>query len=137
MKKVLIILASLIGLILLAAVLVPIIFKDDIQAAIDKELDKALNAKVYYDTDAFSVSLFKSFPDISVTVGDFGIVGVEPFEADTLVDVTEFSLTLDIMSVINGEQIEIVDVSLIEPTINVIQSWEQNSQRLSERDFRF
>ncbi len=120
MKKVLIILASLIGLILLAAVLVPIIFKDDIQAAIDKELDKALNAKVYYDTDAFSVSLFKSFPDISVTVGDFGIVGVEPFEADTLVDVTEFSLTLDIMSVINGEQIEIVDVSLIEPTINVI-----------------
>ncbi|WP_258100191.1 AsmA family protein [Marinoscillum pacificum] len=120
MKKVLIILASLIGLILLAAVLVPIIFKDDIQAAIDKELDKALNAKVYYDTDAFSVSLFKSFPDISVTVGDFGIVGVEPFEADTLVDVTEFSLTLDIMSVINGEQIEIVDVSLIEPSINVI-----------------
>ena len=120
MKKVLIILASLIGLILLAAVLVPIIFKDDIQAAIDKELDKALNAKVYYDTDAFSVSLFKSFPDISVTVGDFGIVGIEPFETDTLVDVTEFSLTLDIMSVINGEQIEIVDVSLIEPTINVI-----------------
>ena len=120
MKKVLIILASLIGLILLAAVLVPIIFKDDIQAAIDKELDKALNAKVYYDTDAFSVSLFKSFPDISVTVGDFGIVGIEPFETDTLVDVTEFSLTLDIMSVINGEQIEIVDVSLIEPTVNVI-----------------
>ena len=94
MKKVLIILASLIGLILIAAIALPILFKDDIQAAIDKELDNALNAKVYYDTDAFSVTLFKSFPDISVTVGDFGIVGIEPFETDTLADIKEFSLTL-------------------------------------------
>ncbi|HCX20784.1 MAG: hypothetical protein CMB80_07035 [Flammeovirgaceae bacterium] len=120
MKKALIILASLIGLVLVAAIVLPIIFKDDIQAAIDKELDNALNAKVYYDTDAFSVSLFKSFPDISVTVGDFGIVGIEPFEKDTLVDITEFSLTLDIMSVINGDEIEIVNVSIIEPTVNIL-----------------
>lgn len=120
MKKVLIILASLFGLIILAAVLLPIIFKDDIQAAIDKELNNALNAKIYYNTDEFSLSLFKSFPDISVTVGDFGIVGNEPFETDTLVAVGEFSLTIDIMSVINGDQIEIVNVSLNEPMINVI-----------------
>lgn len=120
MKKVLIILASLVGLILIAAVVLPIIFKDDIQAAIDNELDNALNAKVYYDTDAFSVSLLKSFPDVSVTVGNFGIVGLEPFESDTLVAVDEFSLSLDIMSVISGDQIEIVNVSLLEPMINII-----------------
>ncbi len=120
MKKVPIILASLVGLILIAAVVLPIIFKDDIQAAIDNELDNALNAKVYYDTDAFSVSLFKSFPDVSVTVGNFGIVGLEPFESDTLVAVDEFSLSLDIMSVISGDQIEIVNVSLLEPMINII-----------------
>ena len=120
MKKVLIILASLVGLILIAAVVLPIIFKDDIQAAIDNELDNALNAKVYYDTDAFSVSLLKSFPDVSVTVGNFGIVGLKPFESDTLVAVDEFSLSLDIMSVISGDQIEIVNVSLLEPMINII-----------------
>ena len=120
MKKLFIILASLVGLVLIAAVLLPIIFKDDIQAAIDKELDHALNAKVYYDADAFSVSLFKSFPDVSVTVGNFGIVGLEPFENDTLVAVDEFSLSLDIMSVISGDQIEIVNVSLLEPMINII-----------------
>jgi len=120
MKKVLIIIASLIGLIIIAAVAVPIIFKDDIQAAIDKELDNALNAKVYYDTDAFSLSLFKSFPDLSVTVGNFGIVGKAPFEKDTLVDVKEFGLTIDIMSAISGDQIDILDVSLVEPTINVL-----------------
>ena len=44
MKKVLIILAVLIGLVLITAIAVPIIFKDDIRAAIDKELDNSLNA---------------------------------------------------------------------------------------------
>lgn len=120
MKKVLIIIASLFGLIVVAAVALPIIFKDDIQAAIDKELDNALNAKVYYDTDAFSLSLFKNFPDITVTVGNFGIVGNAPFENDTLVAVKEFALTIDIMSAIKGEQIEILNVSLDQPTINVL-----------------
>lgn len=120
MKKLAIILAAIFGIIIIAAIAVPIIFKDNIQAAIDKELDNALNAQVYYDTDAFSLSLFRNFPDLSVTVGNFGIVGNAPFEKDTLMDVNEFSLTLDIMSVINGEQIEIVNVALLDPTINVL-----------------
>jgi len=120
MKKVLIVFVSIIGLILLAAVLLPIIFKDDIRAALDKELDKSLNAEIYYDTEAFSLSLFKSFPDFSVTVGNFGVVGQEPFQSDTLVSVDEFNLTIDIMSVINGDQIKIVDVALIEPNIKVL-----------------
>ncbi|MEQ9049854.1 MAG: AsmA family protein, partial [Marinoscillum sp.] len=120
MKKVLIILAVLIGLVLIAAVAVPIIFKEDIRAAIDKELDNSLNAKIYYDTEAFSLSLFKSFPDLSVTVGNFGIVGQAPFDQDTLVSVGEFGLTLDIMSVISGDQIKIVNVSLINPNIKVL-----------------
>ncbi|VXD18575.1 AsmA-like C-terminal region-containing protein [Marinoscillum sp. 108] len=120
MKKVLIILAVLIGLVLITAIAVPIIFKDDIRAAIDKELDNSLNAKIFYDTEAFSLSLFKSFPDLSVTVGNFGIVGLAPFEQDTLVSVGEFGITLDIMSVISGDQIKIVNVSLVDPNIKVI-----------------
>lgn len=119
MKKVFIFLGSLVALVLLAAVLLPIIFKDDIRRAIDQELDNALNAKVYYDTDAFGVSLFKSFPDLTVSVGNFGIVGLAPFERDTLVAVKEFALTLDIMSVIRGSEIKILDVKLNEPKILV------------------
>ncbi|MFY0605550.1 MAG: AsmA family protein [Cyclobacteriaceae bacterium] len=120
MKKVFIVLASLLGLILLAAVLLPIIFKDDIKAAIDKELDNALNAEIYYSAEDLSLSLFKSFPDFSVTVGNFGIVGLGDFAQDTLLSVSEFNLTLDIMSVIDGEQIKIIDVSLVRPDIKVL-----------------
>ncbi|MEQ8680753.1 MAG: hypothetical protein RID25_13405, partial [Cyclobacteriaceae bacterium] len=93
MKKVFIILGSFFALILLAAVLLPIIFKDDIRAAIDKEIKASINANVYYDTDAFGVTLFKNFPNITASVGDFGIAGIDQFEGDTLLDVKQFEIT--------------------------------------------
>lgn len=120
MKKVLIILAAFFGLILLAAVLVPILFKDDIRAALDKEIANNVDATLYYNPDAFSLSLFKSFPDLSVTIDEFGVAGVGVFEGDTLADIKSFNLTLDIMSVISGDQIRIVNVKLDRPTINVL-----------------
>ena len=112
MKKVFIIIGSLVVLLLLVMVLVPIIFKDDIQKAIDQELDKNLKATAFYDTDAFSISLFKSFPNLSVSVGNFGIAGIDQFEGDTLISVKEFSITVDLMSAIAGDQIKIKNISL-------------------------
>ncbi|MFT7029039.1 MAG: hypothetical protein ACJA2C_000419 [Marinoscillum sp.] len=120
MKKVFIVLASLLGIIFLALILIPIIFKDDIQAAIDKEMDNALNAEVYYDVDALSLSLIKSFPNLSLSMSDFGIVGIDQFARDTLFSVKEFNITIDIMSVINGDQIKIVNVALANPNIKVL-----------------
>ena len=108
MKKVFIILGSFFALLLLAAVLLPIIFKDDIRAAIDKEIKASVNANVYYNTDAFGVTLFKNFPNITASVGDFGIAGIDKFEGDTLLDVKKFEITLDIMSVISGDKISIL-----------------------------
>tara|TARA_Y100001980_G_C14556904_1_gene353087 strand:- start:63008 stop:65662 length:2655 start_codon:yes stop_codon:yes gene_type:complete len=119
MKKVFIILGSLFALLLLAAVLLPIIFKDDIRAAIDKEIKASINANVYYDADAFGVTLFKNFPNITASVGDFGIAGIDQFEGDTLLDVKQFEITLDIMSVISGDKINIVSVLLDQPDIKV------------------
>lgn len=107
-------------LIIAAAAVLPIIFKDDIQAAVDKVLDDNLNAKVYYDKDQFSLSVFKNFPDLSLTIDNFGIAGVGAFEGDTLVDIKSFQLTLDIMSVIKGEKLKIVTVLLVEPDIKVL-----------------
>jgi len=119
MKKVFLFFGALILLILIVLVTIPFIFKDDIQAAIDRELDKSLKAQVYYDTNDFTLSLIKSFPNLSVGVGNFGIVGEGVFAKDTLASIGNFGLTLDIMSVIKGEQISIVDVTLTDPRIKV------------------
>lgn len=119
MKKILIVLVSFLALILLAAVLLPIIFKDDIKNALDREIEANLNAKVYYNAEAFGVSLFKNFPNITASLGEFGITGVDRFEGDTLLDVNAFELTIDIMSVISGDKIDIVSVQLDQPDIKV------------------
>ena len=118
LKLTLKIFGSLIGLILLAAILIPIIFKDDIRQALDAELDKNLNATAFYDTDAFSLSLFRSFPNLSVGMGNFGIKGEGVFEEDTLVSVENFEVVIDVMSLMG--EITISKIQLDEPQILVL-----------------
>ncbi|MEQ9230439.1 MAG: AsmA-like C-terminal region-containing protein [Cyclobacteriaceae bacterium] len=112
------IISGLIGLVVIAAILIPILFKDDIQRAIDSELDKSLNATVFYDVDNFSLSLFRSFPNISVQMRDFGIKGEGVFESDTLAAVNNFELTVDLSSLFG--EIAINKIQLDDPKILVL-----------------
>lgn len=112
MKKIFIIFLSVIGLLIVAMAVVPIFFKEDIQKALDEQVANNLNASIYYSTDDFSLSLFRSFPNLSVAIGNFGVVGTEKFESDTLLAVKTFDLTIDIMSAISGKNIVIKNVLL-------------------------
>ncbi len=120
MKKFLIILLALIVVIIGLLVTVPIIFKDDIVAAVDREIDKNVKADVYFDADRVGISFFKQFPNLTLTLADFGVVGIEQFAQDTLVSVDEFDLTVDVMSVIRGDQIRLRSINLVNPRITVI-----------------
>lgn len=104
MKKVIIIILGLLILLLGAAFILPIIYKDEIKAKIEQEIAKKVNANVYFDTQGFSVSLFKHFPNITATMDDFGVVGKDEFRSDTLLAVSKFAATIDIMTVIRGEK---------------------------------
>ena len=120
MKKALIII-GVVFLILIAAIVVfPIIFKDDIRKTLDDTMAENLNATVYYDIDAFSLSLIKNFPDITVSMGNFGVVGIDEFEKDTLASIGNFQVTVDLMSVIRGDQIIVEEILLDEPKIMVL-----------------
>lgn len=120
MKKFLIIIGIIFVILIGAIIVVPIIFKDDIRQALDDTMAESLNAKVYYDIDGFSLSLIKNFPDITVSMSNFGVVGVEPFDKDTLASIGSFQVTVDIMSAINGDQIIIEEILLDEPNILVL-----------------
>ena len=120
MKKILIILGIIFGILLATVIIVPIVFKDDIQQAIDSAMDENLNAKVFYDTDKFGLSMIRNFPNFTVSIGDFGIVGMEEFSEDTLVSVGKFLVTIDVMSAISGDQIKINEVLLESPKIMVL-----------------
>lgn len=119
MRKFLIFLGVLIGLIIVSLVLVPILFKDDIKAALDKELDKSLNAKVVLNEDKLSLSLIKDFPDVSVTIGDFAIINKAPFEGDTLFYAGELNAGLNLFSLF-GDQIQINKIGIKNPVVNIL-----------------
>ena len=110
MKKVLIVLLVIVVFIFLALLSIPFLFKNKIKAAVDNAIAKNVNAKVYYEAENFSLSLIKHFPNVSVNLQHFGVVNKAPFEGDTLANIAEFDIVVDIMSVISEDKMRIKSV---------------------------
>ncbi|MBK7816435.1 MAG: hypothetical protein IPJ60_02105 [Sphingobacteriaceae bacterium] len=62
-----------VGVVLLAAVLVPILFEDQIKGLFIKELNKSLATEVTLSEDDIHLSLLKNFPDATVVFNNVGI----------------------------------------------------------------
>ncbi len=112
-------LGFLIFIVLLVGALaaVPFIFKDQLLAFAKTQINTYLTATV--DFDEFGVSVFKDFPNISLTLGDVSVINGAPFEGDTLAGIKDVTVSLDIMSVIKGDQYVIRNVALTQPRIKV------------------
>src|SRR5690348_613387 len=96
LKWTLIIVGGLLILLIAAALILPAIFKDDIKAAIDKEVAKSVNAEVIFDLDKFDISLFKNFPNITATMGDLGVINRAPFAGEPLFVTEEFQVEVNL-----------------------------------------
>jgi hypothetical protein len=97
-----------------AIVLIPMIFGNKIKMAVKDYVNEQINAVVYFDD--IGVSVFKNFPNVTASLSNFGVVGKEEFAGDTLVDVKNFSVVVDIMSLF-GEEYVVKKVALDQPTI--------------------
>ncbi|MEN2280711.1 AsmA-like C-terminal region-containing protein [Algoriphagus sp. SE2] len=100
MKKTLLILLGIFLFLIASAIAIPFIFKDKIAARIDQEIAQSVNAKVLYNLDDISLSIFSRFPNISANVKNFGIVGNSPFENDTLARLDELQIDFNLKSVL-------------------------------------
>ncbi len=116
MKKVLLIIGIVFALIIGAAVVLPLVYKDKIIALVKDEANKNLNAKINFGD--FGLSLISSFPDFRICMEDISVAGINEFEGDTLAFIKELNLDVDIMSVINGKGIGINAIILDAPRIN-------------------
>lgn len=112
---------GLIVLLVILAVLfvAPFLLKGKIVELVKKEANKQMNATLAFNED-ISLSLFSSFPDLSLSIKDLSIAGKDNFEKDTLFSASETGLTLDLMSVIRGESVQIRKVLLRQPRIHAI-----------------
>gem|GEM_PF-98967 len=109
---------------LLILILIPVLFGSQIKEAVKGYLNDELNATVYFED--VGISVFSNFPNLTVTLDEFGIVGKEPFEGDTLVDVAHFGVVVDLFSLF-GDQYEVHKITLDEPYIHARVDREGNA----------
>lgn len=120
LKKVLKIVGIVLLLLVVAAFAIPYFFKDQIKAKILTSINENVDAKVAFaDAD---LSLFKNFPNASVTIDKLSIINKAPFEGDTLVSFEELNLKMSIKELFKAENelMNIDGISSKNGLINII-----------------
>ena len=117
MKKLLRITGISILILLLLALLIPVVFRKQIQSLVRKEINRQLNAQV--DFRDVKLSLFRHFPDITISVHDLRIVGRDAYAGDTLLSVPSLDITAGLFSVIRGKDIRVNGLYATRPKIHL------------------
>jgi hypothetical protein len=117
LKWTLIIIGGLLILLLAAAAILPAVFKDDIKAAIEKEIAKSVNADVVFDD--FDISLFKHFPNITASVNQIGVLNRAPFAGVALFVAEEFQVEVNLADLLFDDQTRVKGISIVDPIIDV------------------
>lgn len=104
-------------LIIIALIVLPFFFKDQIKEYALQEANKFLKAGVAIGD--FDLTFISTFPDMTIRFDDVKITGREEFEGVELINLKSFEAELGFWSVVGMENIEIYGISLIEPRIDV------------------
>lgn len=118
MKRLFQVLGLLILLILGSIVILPIVFEDELISIAKKEINNNLEATV--EIEEFDLSLFRSFPNFNLSVENITIDGKDAFEGVRLVDIGDFSVDIDLMSVLSGDKYSINSIALKNTRIHVL-----------------
>lgn len=105
------------GVIVLLLVLVPVVFKSKIESVVKEKINNQIHATV--DWSKFSLSFFRGFPNLSISLHQLSVVGMEPFAGDTLAGLQRFELRVNPFSAIR-KNIEVKSILLEKPLINGI-----------------
>ncbi|MFK7755322.1 MAG: AsmA-like C-terminal region-containing protein [Flavobacteriales bacterium] len=116
MKKVLKIIVVVIVLLLISAIALPFVFSGKIEQAVKNAVNENVNAEVNW-TD-YGLSLFKSFPNMTVTLDSLDVTGKAEFEGIKLANIPKMEVSLDIMSLF-GDSAQVNSFKLVDPYINV------------------
>jgi len=106
----------LLGLVVLLAAL-PLLFKGQIKACLDRELAKNLRADVRYG--AVSLSLLRHFPNVTLSLEHLAVTGRPPFRGDTLLAARALGFSFNALSLVRGEKIKVNAVDLDQPVVGL------------------
>jgi hypothetical protein len=100
----------------MALIIAPFLFKDKIMELAKTELNKMFLAKI--DFADLKLSFIRNFPNAYVALEGLEVIGVDDFEDELLVAFDSFSVTVNIMSIIRMENMEVKSVLLDRARLN-------------------
>ena len=118
MKKGLKIAAIVVGVIIILMLLLPFAFQGKIAGIVKTEGNKMLNAQ--FDFKKLNISLFRNFPQASVTLEDFWLKGAGEFANDTLVQAGEVTATINLFSLFGDSGYDISKVFIEDTRLHAI-----------------
>ena len=118
MKKGLKIAAIVVGVIIILMLLLPFAFQGKIAGIVKTEGNKMLNAQ--FDFKKLNISLFRNFPQASVTLEDFWLKGTGEFANDTLVQAGEVTATINLFSLFGDSGYDISKVFIEDTRLHAI-----------------
>lgn len=116
-KRLMIALGLVFVVLLGVVVAIPLFYKSALLDLVKVEINKNVKAKV--DFASLDVSLLRSFPDLELGLNDVSVVGIDTFEGLPLFKAKTLALSVDVMTVIRGGEVEIQEIALVEPDIQV------------------
>lgn len=117
-KRLLLVAAIFAVLILAAAAAFPFLFKDKILVAVKEEINKSLTAQV--DFEDLNLTLFRHFPNVTVGLKNYSIVGTGVFEGISLAKGEAIDVEVDLSSFWGEDKpLRINSVHLRKPDIKV------------------
>jgi hypothetical protein len=115
MKKALKITGIILLSIFIILLILPSLFEEKIVEKVKQEANNRLNAKVNFST--FNLSFIRHFPNASISVNDFSVVGIKDFKKDTLASIDKFTIVLNIKSIMGKNKIEVSKIKIENPRI--------------------
>lgn len=117
-KKLLIGFGSFIGVLLLAIIILPYLFKPTIKKAADDFIAQNINADVAFPQDGLSLGMLRHFPNFTLSIEDLSVAGRGEFKDDTLVKLKKFEVTVNVLALIGG-RIQVNQIILDNPKLLV------------------
>jgi len=116
MKKFLKITGVVLLVLLALLIVLPFAFQGKIMKLVKDQLNNNLNAKA--DFGRISLSVFRSFPQLTAGIRDLYIAGISDFEGDTLFSVASVEVSVDLISAMGMKNIRIKKIIINEPRIH-------------------
>ena len=106
------------GILLLLAIVVPYIFKDEIKEMVQKEMKKQLLADI--ELKDFDLTFLSTFPHISARLEGLKVTGTDKnFKGVVLAEMESFEANLNFWSVVGSDKMEIEGIVLNKPKFDV------------------